>query len=96
MAPYEALYWRRCRSPVDWLEVGEAALIGPDSVLYAMEKVQLIRDRLKTSQSRQKSYADVRTRELDFKVDDWFFLKVSPMKGVIWDLERKGISALDM
>ena len=38
MAPYEALYWRRCRSPVDWLEVGEAALIGPDSVLYAWRK----------------------------------------------------------
>ncbi len=52
MAPYEALYGRRCRSPVGWFEVGEAALIGPDSVLDAMEKVQLIRDRLKTAQSR--------------------------------------------
>ena len=48
-----------------------------------MEKVQLIRDRLKTTQSRQKSYADVRRRELEFQVDDWVFLKVSPMKGVI-------------
>ncbi|WMV40992.1 hypothetical protein MTR67_034377 [Solanum verrucosum] len=56
MAPYEALYGCRCRSPVGWFEVGEAALIGPDSVLDAMEKVQLIRDRLKTTQSRQKSY----------------------------------------
>ena len=63
MAPYEALYGRRCRSPVGWFEVGEAALIWPDSVLYAMEKVQLIRDRLKTAQSRQNSYADVRRRE---------------------------------
>ncbi|WMV49928.1 hypothetical protein MTR67_043313 [Solanum verrucosum] len=52
MAPYEALYGRRFRSPVGWFEVGEAALIGPDSVLDAMEKVQLIRDRLKTAQSR--------------------------------------------
>ena len=51
MAPYEALYGRRCRSHVGWFEVGGAALIGPDSVLYAMEKVQLIRDRLKTAQS---------------------------------------------
>ena len=59
MASYEALYGRRCRSPVCWFEVGETTLIGPDSVLYAMEKVQLIRDRLKTAQSRQKSYADV-------------------------------------
>ena len=58
MAPYEALYGRRCRSPVGWFEVGEATLIGPDSVFY-MEKVQLIRDRLKTAQNHQKYYADV-------------------------------------
>ena len=48
MAPYEALYGRRCRSPVGWFD----ALLRPDSVLYAMDKVQLIRDRLKTAQSR--------------------------------------------
>ena len=70
MALYEALYGRRCRSPVGWFEVGEAALIGPDSVHDAMEKVQLIRDKLKTTQSRQKSYADVRRRDLEFQVDD--------------------------
>ena len=58
-------------------------MIGPDSVLYAMEKVHLIRDRLKTTQSHQKSYADVRRKKLEFQVDDWFFLKVSPMKGVM-------------
>ncbi|KAH0689070.1 hypothetical protein KY289_016428 [Solanum tuberosum] len=62
---------------------GEAALIRPDSVLDVMEKVQLIRDRLKTAQSRQKSYSDVRRRELEFQVDDWVFLQVSPMKGVM-------------
>ncbi|XP_069143374.1 uncharacterized protein [Solanum lycopersicum] len=62
---------------------GEAALIGPDSVLYDMEKVQLLRYRLKTAQSRYKSYADVRRRELEFQVDDWIFLKVSPMTGVM-------------
>ena len=48
-----------------------------------MDKVKLIRDRLKTAQSRQKSYADVRRRELEFQVDDWVFLKVSPMKEVM-------------
>ena len=48
-----------------------------------MEKVKLIRDRLKTTQIRQKSYADLRRRELEFQVDDWAFLKVSPMKGVM-------------
>ena len=83
MAPYEALYGCRYRSPVGWFKVGEAALVGPDSVLYAMEKVQLIRDRLKTTQSRHKSYAYVRRRQLKFQVDDWIFLKVSPMKGVM-------------
>ena len=48
-----------------------------------MEKVQLIRDRLKTAQSRKKSYSDVKGREIEFPVDDWVFLKVSPMKGVM-------------
>ena len=80
MAPYEALYGLRCRSPIGWFE---AALIGPDSFFYAMEKVQLIRDGLNTTLSRQKSYTDVRRRELEFQVDDWFFLKVLPMKGVM-------------
>ena len=58
-------------------------MIESDSVLNVMEKVQLIRDRLKTAQSCQKSYADVRRRELEFQVDDWVFLKVLPMKGVM-------------
>ena len=58
-------------------------MVGPDAVLYAMEKVQFIRDRLKTAQSRQESYADVRRRELEYQVDDWVFLKVSPLKGVM-------------
>ena len=89
MAPYEALYGSKCRSLVGWFEVGEAALIGPDSVLYAMEKVQLIRDRLKTTQSRHKSYANVRRKELEFQVDDWVFLKVSPMK-VVMRFGKKG------
>nr|AAT39297.2 Gag-pol protein, putative [Solanum demissum] len=83
MAPYEALYGRRCISPIGWFEVGEAQLIGPDLVHQAMEKVKVIQERLKTAQSRQKSYIDVRTRALEFEVDDWVYLKVSPMKGVM-------------
>ena len=83
MAPYEALYGRRCRSLVGWFEVGETALIELDSVLYVMAKVQLIKDRLKPAQSRQKYYADVTRMELEFQVDDWDFLKVSPIKGVM-------------
>ena len=83
MAPFEALYGRRCRSPVGWFEVGEVALLGPDLVMEALEKVRMIRERLKTAQSRQKSYADVRRRALEFRVGDWVYLKVSPMKGVV-------------
>ena len=60
MVPCKALYGHRCRSSVGWFEIGETALIGPYSVFYDMEKVQLIRDTLMTAQSRQKSYADVR------------------------------------
>ena len=58
-------------------------MIRPESVLHAMEKVELINNRLKTTQSREISYADVRRRELEFQVDDWVFLKVSPMKWVM-------------
>ena len=79
----------RCRSLVGWFDVGEATLIGTDSVLYAMEKVQLIRERLKIDQSHQLSYTDIRRREQEFQVDDWVFLKVSPMKWVM-RLWKKG------
>ncbi|XP_060202948.1 uncharacterized protein LOC132631389, partial [Lycium barbarum] len=47
MSPFEALYGRRCRSPIGWFEVGEAELLGPDLVYQAMEKVKLIQERLK-------------------------------------------------
>ncbi|XP_019244332.1 PREDICTED: uncharacterized protein LOC109224199 [Nicotiana attenuata] len=83
MAPFEALYGRRCRSPIGWFELGEAELIGPDLVHQAMENVKIIQERMKTAQSRQKSYADVRRRELEFQVGDWVFLRVSPMKGIM-------------
>ncbi|XP_049405240.1 uncharacterized protein LOC125868691 [Solanum stenotomum] len=83
MAPYEALFGRRYRSPIGWFEVGEAGLIGPDLVHQAMEKVKVIQERLKTAQSHQKSYTDVRRRALEFEVDDWVYLKVSPMKAIM-------------
>ncbi|XP_070017437.1 uncharacterized protein [Nicotiana sylvestris] len=71
MAPFEALYGRRCRSPIGWFEVGEAELIGPDLMYQAMEKVKIIKERLKTAQSRQKSYSNIRRRDLECKEDDW-------------------------
>ena len=83
MAPYEALLGRRCRSLIGWLEVGEAGLIESNLVHQAMEKVKVIKKRLKTTQSHQKYYTDARGKPLEFKVGDWVYLKVSPMKGVM-------------
>ncbi|MGI4568749.1 hypothetical protein ACR2XG_28690, partial [Klebsiella pneumoniae] len=83
MAPFEALYGRPCRSPICWAEVGDRALLGPDLVRETTEHVQLIRQRLETARSRQKSYADVRRRPLEFAVGDYVFLKVSPRKGIV-------------
>jgi transposase InsO family protein len=60
MAPFEALYGRKCRTPLNWSETGESQVFGPDIIREAEEQVQLIRNRLKATQSRQKSYADPR------------------------------------
>ncbi|RVX05086.1 RNA-directed DNA polymerase-like [Vitis vinifera] len=58
MAPFEALYGRKCRSPICWNDVGERKLLGPELVQLTVEKVALIKERLKAAQSRHKSYAD--------------------------------------
>ncbi|GJW48073.1 hypothetical protein Tco_0079719 [Tanacetum coccineum] len=81
-APFEALYGRKCRSPVIWTEVGESQLIGPEIVQETTEKIFQIKERLKTARSRQKSYADKRRKPLEFEVGDRCLLKVSPWKGV--------------
>ena len=83
MGPFEVLYGRTCGSPVGWIEVGEFSLLGSKIFYDALEKVWVIRDRLKTTYSRQKSYADNRRRDLEFAVDDKVYLKISPMKGVM-------------
>ena len=80
MAPYEALYGRPCRSSLCWTDVGESSINGPDLIRDTFEKVSLIRQRLLTDQSRQKSYADVRRRPLEFEVGDHVFLKVMPKR----------------
>jgi hypothetical protein len=58
MAPFEALYGRKCRTPLNWSETRGSQVFGPDIIREAEELVQLIRDRLKAAQSHQKSYAD--------------------------------------
>ncbi|XP_059288970.1 uncharacterized protein LOC132042446, partial [Lycium ferocissimum] len=79
MAPFEALHERKSRSPIGWYKVGEVELLGLDLVHQVMEKVKLIQERLKTTQSHQKSYSGI--RDLEFQVEDCVFLNVSPMKG---------------
>ena len=82
MAPYEALYGRKCRSPLCW-EIGERQLTGPELVQITSEKVPIIQQRLKTAFSRQKSYADPKRKDVFFSTRDLVSLKVSPMKGVM-------------
>ncbi|XP_039833438.1 uncharacterized protein LOC120694371 [Panicum virgatum] len=83
MAQYEALYGCMCISPLCWDVVGERSLVGPDWVQQAHDKVRETRQNLLTAQNRQKSYVDVRQRDLEFIVGDEFLLKVSPTKGVV-------------
>ena len=83
MAPFEALYGRPCRSPACWIEAGDRLVLGPDMIKEATEKVDSIRKKLRTAQSRQKSYYDRRRRDSKFMIRDSVFLKVSPMWGVL-------------
>jgi hypothetical protein len=76
MAPFEAHYGRKCRTPLAWSEVGERTLFGPAIIEEAEEKVEKVRENLRIAQSRQKSYADKRRRELTFAVGESVYLKV--------------------
>jgi hypothetical protein len=77
MAPFEMLYGRRCRTPLYWNEAGERKVFGPGILQEAEKQVRMVRENLRVAQSRQKSYADHRRRELSFKVGDFVYLKVS-------------------
>ncbi|GKD33336.1 putative reverse transcriptase domain-containing protein [Tanacetum coccineum] len=82
-APFEALYGQKCRSPVCWSEVGDSQLIGPELVRETTKMIVQIKNQLIIARSRQKSYADVRRKLMEFQVGDMVMLKVSPWKGVI-------------
>nr|GEU52991.1 putative reverse transcriptase domain-containing protein [Tanacetum cinerariifolium] len=81
--PFEALYGRKCRSPVCWAEVKDAQLTGQELIHETTEKTVQIKQRIQAAQDRQKSYADVRCKPLEFQVGDRVMLKVSPWKGVV-------------
>ncbi|KAK5775668.1 hypothetical protein PVK06_043586 [Gossypium arboreum] len=89
MAPYEALYGRKCRTPLFWTELGERKIFGVDLIKDAEQKVRVIRENLKIASDRQKSYADLKRKDIEYQVGDKVFLKVSPWKKIL-RFGRKG------
>nr|GEV48813.1 putative reverse transcriptase domain, ribonuclease H-like domain, aspartic peptidase domain protein [Tanacetum cinerariifolium] len=82
-ASFEALYGRKCRSPVCWAKVGDVQLTRPKIIHETTEKIVQIRQCLQAAKDRQRSYANVRRKPLEFQVGDRVMLKVSPRKGII-------------
>nr|GFB97740.1 putative reverse transcriptase domain-containing protein [Tanacetum cinerariifolium] len=82
-APFEALYSQRCRSPVCWTEVGEAQILGLELIQETTEKIIQIKQRMQAARDRQKSYADLKHKPMEFQVGDNIMLKVLPWKGVV-------------
>nr|GEZ05533.1 putative reverse transcriptase domain-containing protein [Tanacetum cinerariifolium] len=76
--PLEALYGRKCRSPVCWSEVRDSHLTGQELIRETTKKIVQIKNRLLPARSCQKSYADVRRKPMEFEVGDMVMLKVSP------------------
>ena len=83
IAPYEALYGRKCRTPLCWTELSEKKVIGPDLIQKTEEKVKMIRERLKVANNRQKSYADMKRKDIRYEIGEKVFLKVSLWKKVM-------------
>ncbi|GKE90497.1 putative reverse transcriptase domain-containing protein, partial [Tanacetum coccineum] len=81
--PFEALYGRKCRSPICWAEVGDVQLTGLEIIHETTEKIVQIRQRLQAARDRQRSYANVRRKSLEFQVGDRVMLNLSPRKGII-------------
>nr|GEV18913.1 putative reverse transcriptase domain-containing protein [Tanacetum cinerariifolium] len=81
--PFEALYGRKCRSPVCWAEVRDAQLTGPEIIHVTTEKIIQIKSRIQAARDRQKSYDDLKRKPMDFQVGNRVMLKVSPWKGVV-------------
>jgi hypothetical protein len=82
-APFEALYGRKCRTPLCWNEVGEKQLAGPEIVQLTSDKIGQIRDKMRAAQDRQRMYANKRRKPIEFQVGEKVMLKVSPWKGVV-------------
>jgi hypothetical protein len=76
MAPFEALYGKKCTTPLLWSGVAERSFFGPDIFEEAEEKVRMIKDILKIAQSRKKSYANNKRRDVTYEVGDRAYLRV--------------------
>ena len=83
MTPYEALYGRKCRTPVCWTKLNEHKVIGPKIVKETEEKVRIIQQRLKAASDRQKSYADFKRKDIEYEVGYKVFLKVSSWRKIL-------------
>nr|GFC46434.1 putative reverse transcriptase domain-containing protein [Tanacetum cinerariifolium] len=82
-APFEAIYGRRFRSPICWTKVGETQLLGPELTQETTEKIIQIKQRMQAARDRQKSYADLKRKPMEFQIGNRVMLKVSPWKGVV-------------
>src|SRR3954468_16339202 len=90
MAPFEFLYGRRCRTPLNWSENGERQLFGPDMIKEAEDQVRIVRDQLKAAHSRQKSYYDRHHWQESYNLYEKAYLRVTPLKGI----QRFGIKGM--
>ena len=92
MAPYEALYGRKCRTSVCWTNLNEHKVIGPNIVKETKEKDRVIQQRLKAANDRQKSYADLKRKDIGYQVGDKVLLKVSPWRKILWFGKKEKLS----
>jgi hypothetical protein len=81
-SPFEALYGKKCRTPLHWDQTRGRQFFGPELIQEAEKQVRIIREKLRVAQTRQKSYADNRRRPLEFEEGDHVYLKVSPLRGM--------------
>ncbi|XP_069145427.1 uncharacterized protein [Solanum lycopersicum] len=83
MSPFEAMYERRCRSPIGWFDAFEVRPWGTDLLRESLDKVKCIQELLLAAKSWPKEYEDRKVRDLEFMEGEQVLLKVSPMKGVM-------------
>ena len=93
MSPFEALYRRKCRSPIHWHEARERRFLGPDEVDAVSREIEIIKNRLQASMDRQKKYTQNCRKPLEFEVCDQVFLKMSPMRGVMRFGKKRKLSS---